>query len=195
MPEHAPPSVPELDQMEHDALDFFRTYEEDIQLILRNPRLLMEGEEWKNFTAFIAYLDSALAKSTLPRETLLFRGMGREIAGSFLFMLDMKAEKGEGGVFTDLIPHIIRDPGYTILSTDPETILQELPGDEWETRVVFACLGRPGDTAIVLDEEAGEVLYPRNANWVTTGATTVLIDQTPVVVIGIEMAGCGEEIA
>lgn len=195
MPEHATRSATELDQKEKEAIDFFQTYEEDIQIILRNPRLLLDKEEWVNFEALLAHLDHALSQSILSREVLLFRGMSRDIAGTFLFMLDVKAERGEGEVFTDLIPHIIRDPGYTLLSTDPGAVLRELPGDEWETRVIFACLSRPGDAAIVLDEQAGEVLYPRNATWVTTGSTTVLWDRTPVVIISIEMAGCGEEIS
>ncbi len=195
MSEHAPPSTPEMDQMEYDAVDFFRTYEEDIQVILRNPRLLMDEEEWKNFEALIAHLDRAIMKSSLPPQTLLFRGMGRDVAENFLFMLDVKAEKIEGEVFTNLIPQIIRDPGYTLLTTDPGAILRELSGDAWETGVIFACLSGPGDVAVVLDEEAGEVLYPRNTTWVTTGATTIRWSGSPVIIIGIEVAGCGEEIA
>lgn len=194
MPEHAPPPLPELDQIERDAVEFFRTYEEDIQLILRNPRLLMEEEEWKNFEALVAHLDGALAKSTLPREILLFHGLGPEIAGNLLFMLDVKAEKIEGEIFTGLIPQIVRDPGYTIFSTDPDVILRETPGDAGETRVIFACFSNAGDTALVLEEQAGEVLYPRNVTWITTGATAVRWNGIPVVVIGIEMAGCGEEV-
>jgi hypothetical protein len=195
MPEHATRSAPELDQMEQDAIDFFLTYEEDIQLILRNPRLLMDKEEWGNFEALISHLDRALSQSVLSREILLFRGMGREIAGTFLFMLDVPAGGRSGDDATALIPHLIREPGYTLFSTDPGAVLRDLPDDERETQVIFAYLSRPGDSAVTLDEEAGELLYPRKATWVTTGSTTALWNRIPVTIISIEMAGCGEEIA
>jgi hypothetical protein len=195
MPEHATRSAPELDQMEQDAIDFFLTYEEDIQLILRNPRLLMDKEEWGNFEALISHLDRALSQSVLSRETLLFRGMGRDIAGTFLFMLDVRAGGGEGDGAADMIPHLVKEPGYTLFSTDPGAVLRELPGDEREMQVIFAYLSRPGDSAVILDEEAGEMLYPRKATWVTTGSTTALWNRIPVTIISIEMTGCGEEIA
>jgi hypothetical protein len=195
MPEHATRSAPELDQMEQDAIDFFQTYEEDIQLILRNPRLLLDKEEWVNFEALIAHLDRALSQSVLSREILLFRGMGPDIAGTFLFMLDVPAGGGSGEGATDLIHHLIREPGYTLFSTDPGAVLRELPVDERETQVIFAYLSRPGDSAVILDEESGEMLFPRKATWVTTGSTTALWDRIPVTIISIEMTGCGEEIA
>ncbi|NYT17203.1 MAG: hypothetical protein GKC06_04245 [Methanomicrobiales archaeon] len=188
MPEHAA-TVTELDQKERAALNFFREYEEDVQHILRNPRLLADTEESGCFEVFIGHLDHALATSALSREGLLFHGMNRDIAHNFLFMLDVKETGGEGGVFTGLIPHLIRDPGYTLFSPDPDVVLRKLPGVEQETRVIVAYMSHPDDPAVVLDEQ---VLYPRNATWVTTGATTVRWDGTPVVIIGIEMAGSGE---
>ena len=194
MPEHAPRSVTELEKKERDAVEFFRTYEEDIQVILRNPEILAGGEEWGNFEALISHLDHALIRSVLSREIPLFRGMSRDGAGNFLFMLDVPAGGAEGMVVSGLIPHLIQDPGYTLFSTDPGAVLRELPGDERETRVIFAYLSRPGDTAVRLDGKAGEILYPRNATWVTIGSTTTLWDRKPVIVIGIEMAGCGEAV-
>jgi hypothetical protein len=195
MSEHATRSATELDQKEQDAVDFFRTYEEDIQLILRNPRILLDKEEWVNFEALISHLDRALSQSVLSREVLLFRGMGRDITGTFLFMLDIPAGGGDGDVGTNLIPHLIKEPGYTLFSMDPGAVLRELPVDERESQVIFADLSRPGDSAVTLDEEGGEMLYPRKATWVTTGSTTVLWNRIPVTIISIEMTGCGEEIA
>ena len=188
MPEHAA-ALPELDQKEQDALGFFREYGEDVQNILRNPRLLVDTEEWGSFEAFIAHLDHALAKSALAREVLLFHGMNRDIAHNFLFMLDVKEAGGEGEVFTGLIPHLIRDPGYTLFSTDPDAVLQKLPGVEQETRVIVACMSHRDDPAVVLNEQ---VLYPRNAIWITTGTTMVRWHGIPVVIISIEMAKSGE---
>lgn len=181
--------VPEPGRKHRDALDFFREYREDVQQILRNPGLLTDKEEWGSFKTLISHLDDALAASALSSEMLLFHGMNRDIAHNFLFMLDVKEEGDEEEVDTRLIPHLIQDPAFTLFSPDPAAVLRELPGVEQETRVLLALRGNSGDPAVVID---GQVLYPRNTIWITTGATRIRLERTPVVIVGIEMGEFGE---
>ena len=37
----------------------------------------------------------------------------------------------------------------------------------------------PGDPSLLLDDQSGEVLYPRDVAWATTGVTRVELDQDP----------------
>lgn len=182
--------VPEPGLKEQDALDFFREFGEDIQHFLRNPALIADKAEWGSFKTLITHLDHALAASSLSREMLLFRGMNRDVAHNFLFMLDVnEADGGERGSPT-LTPHLIQDPGYTLFSSDPAEVLKELPGVEQETRVLLALRGSHPDHAVDL---GGQVLYPRNTIWITTGAIRVRLGTTPVIIISIEVGEFGEK--
>lgn len=188
MPTDAPAS-PGPGGKEKNAIDFFREYGEDIQQVLRNPDSLADREEWGSFETLIFHLDRALEASGFSSEVLLFRGIHHEYARNFLFMLDADEKTGEEGSGQSLVPYLIRDPGYNLFTTNPSEVLRELPAVTGEPRVMVAYLSRPGDHALPLDEKAGEVLYPRNTTWVTTGATSAGLDGTEVTIIAIEMAG------
>ncbi|NTW92276.1 MAG: hypothetical protein HGA40_02390 [Methanoregulaceae archaeon] len=183
---HARVVTGDLNQQESEAVKFFLTYMDDVQHILRNPRTIQEREEWGSFQAFISHLDCALSKSTVSQKVLLYHGISPDLAGTLLFMLDVNPLLKEGTVSTEFIPHLILDPGYTLFTLDPGTIIRNLAGQKRETGVIFTYSGGPGDSAIVLGKESGEMLYPRNSAWVTTGYTAIRWGTTRLIIISLE---------
>jgi hypothetical protein len=157
----------ELTVQEQEAVDFFLEYRDTIQQFLRNPKDLEKEEEWASFLVFLRNLDSALCKSSLDTKCLLFRGVVGDYAERLLFLLDITARKGErsGGDFT---PHVIQDPSYVTFSTRVEDVLWK-PGT---SRLLFAYQGEPDHQALPVGGENPEVLFPRNARWLTTGYMT-----------------------
>lgn len=165
--ESSPNSSGKLTVQEQEAVDFFLEYRDTIQYLLRNPKNLEKEEEWSSFLVFLRNLDSALCKSSLDTNCLLFRGVGRNYAERLLFLLDITARKGERSG-EDFTPHIIQDPSYVTFSTRVEDVLWK-PGT---SRLLFVYQGEPDDQARPLGGENPEVLFPRNARWLTTGYVT-----------------------
>jgi hypothetical protein len=183
---HALVVTGDLNQQESEAVKFFLTYMDDVQHTLRNPRKIQEREEWGNFQVFISHLDCALSKSIVSQKVLLYHGISPDLAGTLLFMLDVNPLLKEETVSTEFIPHLILDPGYTLFTVDPGTILMNFAGQKRETGVIFTYKGGPGDSAIALGKESGEMLYPRNSAWVTTGYTSIGWGTTRLIIISLE---------
>jgi hypothetical protein len=176
----------DLNPQESEAVNFFKDYVDDVQHVLRNPRAIEDREEWGNFQAFLSHLDLALTKSTVSQKVLLYHGMSPDLAGTLLFMLDVNTLLEEGTVSTEFIPHIILDPGYTLFTPDPGSLLGNLPGKKRGSGVIFTYAAEPGDSAIALGTTTGEMVYPRNSAWVTTGYTTIRRGTRNLVIISLE---------
>jgi hypothetical protein len=159
-----PESAEGLTADEHEAVEFFLDYQEEVRHALRYPKDLRNAEEWSSFLAFLGSLDSALCKSSLARQALLYRGVGKEYAKRLLFLLDIRP----GG---DFAPHRIQDPSYISFSSSVSRALDRSP-DGKEPGVVFVYRAEPGHDCLVLDQEKDEVLLPRNIRWLTTGFLT-----------------------
>ncbi len=189
MPKNAPhPRIVtgDLNQQELEAVSFFLEYVNDVQHVLRNPRAIEDMEERSNFQAFVSHLDRAISKSTISQKVLLYHGMSPDLAGRFLFMLDANPLLEEGTVSTEFIPHIILDPGYTLFTPDLASLLRNLPGKKRESGVIFTHAAEPGDSAIALGIPSGEMVYPRNSAWVTSGYTTIRWGTRHLIIISLE---------
>jgi hypothetical protein len=163
-------SAGELTVQEQEAVDFFLEYKDMVQFILRNPNVLKKEKEWSSFLVFLRNLDSVLCKSSLDERCLLFRGIARDYAERLLFLLDITREPGErsGDRFT---PHILQDPSYITFSRTADAAL-EIPGGKGTYRLLFVYQGEPADNALPIAGKSSEVLFPRNARWLTTGYMT-----------------------
>lgn len=188
MPEPAPHPITltgELTLQESEAVNFFLTYTDDVQHILRNPREIHDREERGSFQSFLSHLDNALSKSTVLKKKLLYRGMSPVLAETLLFMLDVKTPPEEGIIFPGFIPHVIQDPGYTFFSGDPVPILGKFARKR-RNRVIFTYSGGPGDSAMAIGNESGQVVYPRNVAWVTTGYTSLRWGSGYLIIISLD---------
>ncbi len=152
-----------LNPQEREALNFFLQYQDEIQFTLRNPTSIMTEEELPNFMVFLRNLDSALCKSSLPGERILFRGVRRDYSERLLFLLAIPPAQGQ-----EFSPHVLQDPSYPAF-TEQAPLALERSGVQGEHRVVFVYRCSPEDDALLLEGKAGEVLFPRNTRWLTTG--------------------------
>jgi hypothetical protein len=155
---------------EQEAVDFFRDFKEIVCNTLRYPRDLKNEEEWSSFLVFLRNLDSALSKSFLDENPLLFRGVRSEYAEKLLFLLDIPAKQKErsGNGFT---PHVLQDPSYITFSRRVSAVLDKTP-KSGASRVLFVYSCLPEESALPMGGKDDEVLFPRNIRWLTTGYTT-----------------------
>lgn len=172
-----------LDSIEREALGFFLQYRDEVQFTLRNPTSIMAEEELTNFKVFLRYLDDAICKSSPGEERILFRGVRGDYTEKLLFLLAVPPAPGQ-----EFSPHILQDPSYPAFTPDLSTALDQsqVPG---RRRVVFVFRCRPDDDALFLGGKAGEVLFPRNTRWITTGFRELDPDIVSILIEKFEAPG------
>ncbi|MBP1928139.1 hypothetical protein J2741_000686 [Methanolinea mesophila] len=133
---------------------------------LRKPKEVKELEEWQYLPNLVYHIDSAISKSS-PGEALLFRELHGDFATRALFCLAIPPGNPGDSEYGPAVPHLIRDRGYCSFSGDLDMVLE----DENETRgrkVILVHKPRQGEPGLYIDEQ-GEVLFPRETLWITTG--------------------------
>jgi hypothetical protein len=152
---------------EQEAVDFFREYPDIICNTLRYPTQLEKEDEWSSFLAFLKNLDSALCKSSLGRNRLLFHGVRSEFVERLLFLLDIPADP-ERRTTADFTPHVIQDPSYVMFTSRASAAIDR-SAKSGSRQVFFVYEGVPADSALPMDKNYDEILFPRNSRWLTTG--------------------------
>jgi len=153
---------------EREAIGMYMENWEFVNATLRKPKETKELEEWDYFPNLIYHIDRAISKSSAGNGSLLFREMHGDFAARALFCLDIPTGGPEDSECARPVPHIIRDLGYCSFFEDLEYILDDLNGARGR-RVILVYKPRTGDTGLYLDETGGEVLFPRETLWITTG--------------------------
>ena len=177
----------DLTIQEREAIALYLDNWEYVNDTLRKPKENKEFEEWQYFPNLIYHIDSALSKSSLGPSCLLFRGMHGDFAERALFCLGIPPKGPDDPDCSPVVAHVIRDRGYTSFSEDLDSLL-EAGGDTGDRRVVIVYKSREGETGLYLDEH-GEVLFPRETLWITTGYSYRSWQDCKVVFISVDIYG------
>jgi hypothetical protein len=157
----------DLTSQEREAIALYLENWEYVNDTLRKPKENKEFEEWQYFPNLVYHIDSAISKSSPGQSRLLFRGIHGDFAERALFCLAIPPWSPEDPGCAPAVPHFIQDRGYTSFSGDLDSVL-EGDGDAGGRKVILVHSPREGAAGLALDEE-GEVLFPRETLWITTG--------------------------
>ena len=179
----------DLTSQEREAIALYLENWEYVNDTLRKPKENKEFEEWQYFPNLIYHIDSAISKSSPGPGRLLFRGIHGDFADRALFCLAISPGSPEDPDCAPVVPHFIRDMGYTSFSGDLDSVLVgKGEGDTGGRTVILVYKPREGENGLNLDER-GEVLFPRETVWITTGYSHRSWMDCRVVFVSIDIYG------
>jgi hypothetical protein len=157
----------DLTSQEKEAIAVYLENWEYVNDTLRKPKENKEFEEWQYFPNLVYHIDRAISKSSPGQSRLLFRGIHGDFAERALFCLAIPPGSPEEPDPGPVVAHFIQDRGYTSFSEDLDLVL-EGDCDTGGRKVILVHRPREGAAGLALDEH-GEVLFPRDTLWITTG--------------------------
>jgi hypothetical protein len=175
----------DLTSNEKEAIGLYLESWKYVNGTLRKPKENKEFEEWQYFPNLIHHIDSAISKSSPEQGRILFRGMHGDFAARALFCLAIPPGGPESAECSQAVPHLIRDRGYCSFSEDLDSFMEDMAGTRGNI-VILVHEPRAGDTGLYLDETGGEVLFPRETLWITTGYAYYSRQNCNVVFISVD---------
>ena len=178
----------DLTSNEKEAIGLYLESWQYVNGTLRKPKENKEFEEWQYFPNLIHHIDSAIFKSSPGQSRVLFRGVHGDFAARGLFCLAIPPGGAESAECSQAVPHLIRDRGYCSFSEDLDSLLEDMAGTRGN-RVILVHKPRTGETGLCIDETDGEVLFPRETLWITTGYSFHTRGDCNVVFISVDRYG------
>jgi hypothetical protein len=178
----------DLTSNEKEAIGLYLESWKYVNGTLRKPKENKEFEEWQYFPNLIHHIDSAISKSSPEQGRILFRGMHGDFAARALFCLAIPPGGPESAECSQAVPHLIRDRGYCSFSEDLDSLLEDMAGTRGN-RVILVHQPRTEETGLYIDETDGEVLFPRETLWITTGYSFRAQGDCNVVFISVDRYG------
>ncbi|HON82311.1 MAG TPA: ADP-ribosyltransferase [Methanoregulaceae archaeon] len=161
----------DLSLLEKEAIELYIQSGEVINAYLRDPITLPRPYR-PFFQKFMTQLDSALEKSPLNKQVILYRGITGQYADEFLE--DVGKGKNE-----------FSDEGYVSFSSN-EDIAEEYAIECQNRGIIFVHEGKRNDNVLFIGGQEQEFLYPRKTSWRIISCKTITTGSCIITFIYIE---------